>query len=174
MNRRTWVAQALFLFTPIYIAGCSTKTGAIVLNDSQNTNWRGRISVRVGNPDDGAAVVQPARFFSGGFELAGSPHQGELTLLTPLGSVAAKLVWMPGTATLQAGSDSKNFDSLNTMLQEVTGADIPLGSLFGWLRGEQASASGWQVDLSNRASGRVMARRLQPLPQVELRIALEE
>jgi outer membrane lipoprotein LolB len=48
-----------------------------------------------------------------------------------------------------------------------------VAALFGWLQGQTADASGWNADLSRHSEGRVVARRLQPLPTAELRLVFQ-
>jgi outer membrane lipoprotein LolB len=45
--------------------------------------------------------------------------------------------------------------------------------LFAWLRGEAATAPGWQADVSRHAEGRINAQRNDPAPPAQLRIVLE-
>jgi outer membrane lipoprotein LolB len=111
--------------------------------------------------------------FSAGFELTGNAQTGALVLTSPLGSTLAALNWTPHTAVMRANGDSRRFDSLDELLQNATGAAIPIATLFAWLRGDHASAPGWLADLSQLAQGRLMARRATPSPAVELRLVLE-
>jgi outer membrane lipoprotein LolB len=45
-----------------------------------------------------------AQSFSASFELKGKPEQGELSLISPLGSVLGVLRWSPGEAVLDSGN----------------------------------------------------------------------
>ena len=127
-------------------------------------HWSGRLAVQV---DDEAA-----RSFSAGFELQGSAAAGELTLFNPLGNVIAGLRWSAGLATLNNGSDIHQSTSLQTLVRELTGSELPIDALFGWLKGEQVQAAGWQADLSALDKGRITATRHAPAPRTELRIIL--
>ena len=71
------------------------------------------------------------------------------------------------------GWAGRDLASLQALLEAATGARLPVDALFGWLAGADARAAGWQVDLSRRADGRILARRPAPAPAVELRILLE-
>lgn len=127
-------------------------------------HWSGRLAVQV---DDEAS-----QSFSAGFELQGNPDAGELTLLNPLGSIIAKLQWSPGRAMLLNGPEQRESTSLQALVLELTGSDLPIIALFGWLKGEAVQATGWQADLSALDKGRLMATRHTPAPQTILRIAL--
>ena len=56
----------------------------------------------------------------------------------------------------------------------LLGTDIPVTALFGWLDGQALTSEGWQVDLSQRDRGKILARRQAPAPQAELRVVLED
>lgn len=126
--------------------------------------WNGRLALQV---EDAAT-----QSFSAGFELQGRPERGQLTLLNPLGNVMATLEWMPGQAVLVSGQERRTSDSLEALVQDLAGSPIPLTALFGWLRGENVQAAGWQADLGGLADGRIVAQRYSPLPQATLRIVL--
>lgn len=127
-------------------------------------HWSGRLSLQV---EDASA-----QSFSAGFELQGNPDAGALTLFNPLGNIVAELQWTPGSATLNNGSEHRQSPSLQTLVRELTGSELPIAALFAWLKGEQVQATGWQADLSGLDAGRLMATRHQPLPQTVLRIIL--
>ena len=117
---------------------------------------------------------EQAQGFSAGFELKGNPAQGELKLSTPLGTVLGVLRWSPGEAVLQSGNDSKRFSSIDELLEETTGAAVPLEALFDWMNGKNTALNGWQADLSQHANGRITARRTDPAPVADLRIVLSQ
>jgi len=150
---------AVFLF-----AGCAqpvrtSTTGA-------EKTWAGRISMQVQS--------EPAQSFSAGFELKGQAERGELALTSPLGNVLGILRWAPGEALLDSGNGSvQRFYSIDQLMVQATGAALPLPALFAWLAGDNATAAGWSVDLSRQSEGRLTAKRTQPLPVVDLRVALD-
>lgn len=148
-----------------FIAACAQFTPAPGINDSKNTFWSGRL----------ALVVQsePVQQLYGGFELQGSAQVGDLTLLSPLGNALAQVRWNARGAQLKQGAQVQEFDSLDQLMQQLTGAPVPVAALFGWLRGEEATVPGWQADLSRLADGRVNAQRTSPLPSADLRIVLD-
>jgi outer membrane lipoprotein LolB len=122
-------------------------------------------------PDQGLAHDQS---FSAAFELLGEPEHGELQFFTPLGSTMADIHWAPGGAVLKARGESRKFSDLAQLIEEVLGTDVPVTALFAWLAGQTLEADGWQVDLSQRTQGKILARRLSPAPQAELRVILED
>lgn len=131
------------------------------------------MSLKIDAVDPQALGPQQGQFFSASFELTGNANAGQLTLTSPLGSVLAGLNWTESTAQLRANGELRSFNSLDALVFHATGAAIPLASLFSWLAGVEAQAPGWQVDLSRLSNGRLVARRLEPLPTAELRLVLE-
>ena len=113
-----------------------------------------------------------AQSFSAGFELKGNPEAGELMLFNPLGNALARLEWAPGRALLHNGDERRESASLQALVQELTGSDLPVAALFGWLKGEAVQAAGWQADLSGLERGRLTAVRHAPAPQTTLRVIL--
>jgi outer membrane lipoprotein LolB len=127
--------------------------------------WSGRLALQVAD--------KPGQSFSAGFQLKGSAQAGELTLYSPLGGTLAVLSWRPGSATLGSAGEQRQFASLDELVTQVAGDPIPIAALFDWLRGMDTPAAGWRADLSQLASGRVAAKRLQPPPEADLRVVLE-
>lgn len=111
--------------------------------------------------------------FSASFELFGSPEAGELTFFTPLGSTAAAIRWTPDLATLESQGQTRVFAGLGPLIQSLLGTDVPVTALFGWLGGRDLPADGWQVDLAQFEQGKIIAQRLAPLPQAQLRLIVE-
>ncbi len=169
MQRRN-AGLAVALFAIIFIAGCAAPTPASVSNRSERTVWRGRLAVRV--ESDGAKAQ--AQAFAASFELTGNAQTGELTLYTPLGTTAAALSWSAQTALMRTNGDVRSFASLNALLEQAVGAEIPVTALFAWLAGDNMPAPGWNADLSQLAGGRLTARRTDPAPVTELRLVLEK
>ena len=116
---------------------------------------------------------QANQSFSAGFELKGAPQAGELTLTNPLGGTVAVLSWSPGNATLRSNGTTRQFESLEALAQEATGAPLPVASLFDWLAGRPTPVPGWQVDVAQVAQGRLNARRTDPPPPADLRLVFE-
>lgn len=171
--------------TIILIAGCAHVTRTSGINGVTNgsaiavSQYRGRLALKLdpsnsSYPSNSAdAPVQGQSFFAS-FELSGRSEAGELNLYSPLGSTLAKLKWSPRMAILESSGRTQEFASLNDMANQVTGAAVPLASLFSWLAGVDATAAGWETDFSQFSNGRFTARRLVPLPGAELKIILEQ
>lgn len=120
---------------------------------------------------------EPPQSLSGAFVISGNAQTGDLTLSTPLGSILAQLSWTPQQAILKANNDTSYYPSTDALVEQVTGTVLPLAALFDWLAGRDTPAPGWQTDLSllnNPDSQRLIAKRTDPLPTVELRIVLDK
>jgi outer membrane lipoprotein LolB len=115
----------------------------------------------------------PPQNWSASLELQGSAEQGQLVLLSPIGTTLARLSWTPQSALLEQGEDKTASNSLQSLSQRLTGTDLPIAALFEWLAGKAADAPGWQVDLSAHSQGRLTARRNTPAPETVLRILLD-
>lgn len=147
----------------LMLGGCATRSPAV--SASEASGWSGRFSLTVQS--------DPPQSWSAGFELSGSAAAGELQLHSPLGSHLAAVRWSPGDAQLQQGERLTHYPSLDRLTTELGGTALPVAALFDWLRGQQAPVNGWEADLSRRSEGRIVARRLQPLPGAELRLIFE-
>lgn len=160
-----WVALALVALGAL-LAGCASPPRATVPADPVAGPWSGRLALQVQD--------QASQSFSASFELKGSARAGELTLFSPLGNILGLLAWEPGAATLRANGQSRQFESVDAALAQVTGSAIPVAALFDWLRGINTAVPGWRADLSQLGQGRLAAKRLQPLPEADLRVVLEQ
>ena len=154
------------LIAPFFIAGCAHTVPVKGVNDAQNKSWSGRISLQIES--------DPPQAFFAGFELTGQADRGELTLSTPIGSVLGVLRWSPGEATLQSGGDVKRYASVDALLEQTTGAAVPITALFDWLAGINTRLNGWTADLSRQDAGRIEALRSEPAPPTRLRIVLDQ
>lgn len=153
------------LVAPLLLLGCATPPPIVPATGSADGYWRGRLALRI-------ETAEPSAFFAS-FELSGHAESGELLLSTPLGGTLAQLRWTPQQALLRSHGETRSFDSLGALAEEATGTAIPIAALFAWLRGQPATADGWQADLSQLAEGRLLARRSVPAPVAELRLILE-
>ena len=127
--------------------------------------WSGRLSLQVQS--------EPPQSFSGGFEIKGNPSQGELRLNSPLGNTILAARWSPQQATLYSGSETRHYASIDALIEQSTGAALPVAALFDWLVGKDTRSNGWTADLTRQPEGRIQARRINPLPPSELRIMLD-
>jgi outer membrane lipoprotein LolB len=162
--RHTW--HTALCACLLLLAGCASQRvlQSPPADQTQAAYWHGRLSVKV--------FSNPMQAFSANFELTGQPDRGALVLTSPLGTTLAHLQWDEHKATLQANGTQQAYGSLQELAVRVTGADIPVASLFGWLAGQAQDAAGWQADLTELAQGRIQAHHPQAV-QTELKIILD-
>lgn len=144
------------------LVGCATSKPQA---EKAEAFWSGRLSLQLQS--------LPPQNWSASFELQGSADQGQLTLLSPLGTTLARLSWNPEAATLEQGEDKIESHSLQSLSQRVTGTALPIGAIFAWLQGRETASAGWEVDLSALPQGRLSARKTAPAPEALLRILLD-
>jgi outer membrane lipoprotein LolB len=149
----------------LLLGGCATPVVPHAPTAARQSVWTGRMALHV----DGKSNQS----FSASFELRGSAKQGNLTLYTPLGSTLALLSWAPGAATLRTNGETRRFDSVEALAAEATGTPIPVAALFDWLSGVATNVPGWQADLGQLAQGRLHAKRVEPPPAADLRVAFD-
>lgn len=172
------VSIAFALLVSAVLAGCSTPSKRnLPAEDNASSiavqaSYRGRLALKIDSDEAADSGPPKGQSFSAGFELAGNPQTGSLTLTNPLGSVVANLRWSQGTAELQANGARQSFESLDALVKHVTGTVVPVDSLFSWLAGRSAAAAEWQADLSQISKGRLTARRNLP-SKVELKMVIE-
>lgn len=164
-DRRS-VILGLPLIATFLIAGCARKIYPEGPNNAQKKLWTGRISLQIQS--------DPPQAFFAGFELKGHPERGELSLTSPIGNVLGIMRWLPGEAVLDSGGEIKRFASVDALLEQTTGAAIPIAALFDWLKGVNTQHNGWSADLSGLDLGRIVAARGEPAPQTRLRIVLDQ
>lgn len=160
---------AAALLATALLSGCATPPASTASSPLAQPNWRGRLAVRV----EAAPPQEQAQSFAAGFELSGNVDKGSLRLSTPLGNTVASLSWSAQSATLLSNGELRRFDSLDALIRQTVGTEIPVPALFSWLAGDSLQQGGWSADLSQYARGRISARRLQPYPQAELRLVLD-
>lgn len=168
------------------LTGCATQQPSPVADPQQML--AGRLSVVVaGEPADGGTPAA-AQSLSAAFELRGSPQDGSLDLISPLGSVMARARWSPQQASLSSSRGERRYADLASLTRDMLGESLPVDALFDWLRGRpwpaassEATASpaptgftqlGWRVDLSRFGQSIVVAER-QQAPKVMLRARLD-
>ena len=159
---RVWASIWLL----VLLTACATPTPIRSIAQSpSDKQWQGRLSVTVQS--------DPPRNMSAGFSLEGDARQGELNLLSPLGTTLATLQWNPTTTQWFQGSQQRRYDSMAHLTEETTGAALPMGAMFDWLEGKATASPGWQADLSALNQGTLVAKRVSPEPLVVLRIKLD-
>lgn len=162
------------LAATLFIAACAHKQSATDQNSAKDAVqngvltafWAGRISLKVAS--------EPPQAFFAAFELKGRADNGELTLISPLGSILGIMRWSTAEAVLQQGNSIKRFASTDDLLQQATGAAVPISALFDWLAGVDTPTPGWVADLSEQPNGRITATRASPAPLADLRILLDK
>ena len=150
--------------TFFFLAGCAQPLRQTDASAFAGSHWNGRLALTIES--------DPAQSMTAGFELDGSPSQGELQLFSPLGNTLAILTWTPTTASLKHDAQEQTSGSLDDLVAQATGTEIPVRALFGWLSGTRAEVAGWQADLSQLPEGRLQVHRITPTPTVDLRIKL--
>ena len=162
--RRAWLV-AFPTAVALGLAGCAAPRVAQNSALSPDAHWQGRMSVKV--------YGTPVQSFSASFDLQGGPERGQLVLSSALGTTFAEIHWSAHSAELRTSREQKAFESLETLAREVTGAEIPIAGLFGWLKGEAGPSGNWQSDLSDREHGRFTAHTVNAAASAELKIVLD-
>ena len=127
--------------------------------------WQGRLAIKVA----GAAPQS----LSADFALQGDAQTGSLLLLSPLGTAVAQLEWAPGLAQLRQGGSTEQFSSLDGLVLQATGTELPVAALFDWLHGTATEAPSWRVDLQELPQGKLQAWRDDSTAPASLWILLE-
>jgi outer membrane lipoprotein LolB len=148
----------------LLLGGCASQRTPPDTTTANESHWQGRLAVKV--------FSKPVQAFSANFDLQGRPAKGALVLSSPMGTTLASMQWDAQSATLIANGQMQQFDSLQDLALQATGADIPVASLFAWLDGRAEAVPGWQVDLSELPDGRLQAQHTEEV-QSELKIILE-
>jgi outer membrane lipoprotein LolB len=159
-ERRAWLG--LLSLGLLSLVGCATPRTP---PSDPTAFWSGRLALQLQST--------PPQNWSAGFELQGSAEQGQLVLLSPIGTTLARLSWTPQAALLEQGQDRTESSSLQSLSQRLTGTELPIAALFEWLGGKASDVPGWQVDLSAHPQGRLTARKNTPAPEAVLRILLD-
>ncbi len=73
---------------------------------------------------------------------------------------------------MRANGEIRHFESLDELLREVVGTELPVSALFAWVAGERKGTNGWSADLTDYRRGRIKARRQDPTPAAELNLVL--
>lgn len=122
-----------------------------------------------------SVVIQtdPIQQMIADFELEGDAQQGELRLFGPFGSSIAVLQWEPGRAVLIEGERRRVVRSIDWLIERVTGAALPVALIFDWLVGRPVRSDDWEVAPRDKPNAPLRATRLQPLPRIELTLAIK-
>lgn len=166
---KAWFSGWLCVATLLLAAGCASPPSATPMTVSATDQtgsgpWSGRLSLQVDS--------EPPQGFHAGFELLGNAQTGELRLYSPLGSALASAQWDAGSALLLRGDEWHSYPDIESLTAALTGAALPVATLFEWLQGRATEVPGWSVELGP-SDGRVRARRLEPAPSATLRLILD-
>lgn len=157
--RRLVLCASVFL-----MVGCTTLSPREAPGKAP-TAWSGRLSMQL--------QTEPPKTFYASFELEGAAQAGELRLYDPLGGTLAVLSWNAQAATLRQAGQIRESESLDVLVREVVGAEVPLRVLFDWLAGVAVEVAGWQVEGVQGSDRRLHIRRSQPVPGVDLLLKLD-
>jgi outer membrane lipoprotein LolB len=164
--------KAASLLLAALLTACATRPAA---PDYLN----GRLALRVE-----AHEGQASRSFAAPFELQGDANAGQFSLLTPLGTTAARAAWRPGQALLSNEAGQTSYPDLDSLAADMLGQALPMAALLDWLRGRPWPGAphhptdagfeqlGWQINTRAKSDGHIEARRDTP-PVVTVRIRLE-
>ena len=81
--------------------------------------------------------------------------------------------WTAQSARLVLGSKVQEASSLESLVFQLTGTQLPTAALIDWLSGKPSPAEGWNVDVSEWHLRRLVLERVQPAPRTVLRLAFE-
>jgi outer membrane lipoprotein LolB len=81
--------------------------------------------------------------------------------------------WTPLEAVLEEAGKTRKFSHIDALIEQSTGAALPVAALFDWLHGKPGQQQGWRADLGQLPQGRISAQRSKPLPRADLRIVLD-
>jgi outer membrane lipoprotein LolB len=153
----------------VLLAACSHAPRHVAVDPANPVavgHWEGRLTLRI--------AKNPPEQFSTAFAMTGRPEQGQLSLLSPLGTTLAMVRWNPQGASLQQGAEVQQFASMDILTQRLTGASLPLPHLMAWLDRSGPAVAGWNIQAEALTSGRrLLAERLEPLPALQLTVLLD-
>ena len=164
MNRAFCVWRRTGAVFALALLNACANNAPLQTRTPDEAHWQGKLAVRV--------FSKPPQAFFANFDLQGKPSQGELVLTSPLGTTVARMRWDETNATLEAQGGQRSFSSVQELARQVTGADLPVTSLFAWLQGIDESVPGWQADLQDAPNGRISAKHIEEV-QSEVKIILE-
>jgi outer membrane lipoprotein LolB len=116
---------------------------------------------------------QPAKGLSLGFFFNGHAQEGQLDLMTLLGSQMARVEWRADEAWLINEKGRRRFDSIESLAWEALGEALPLSALIQWMQGHPApfmpydagpdnatfGQLGWHIDTHELAVKKLTAQR---------------
>jgi outer membrane lipoprotein LolB len=138
------------------------------VSTAEQQSLQGQLSIKLQ-----AFQGQEAKGISLGFFFNGGAQGGQLDLMTPMGSQVAQVRWTPADAWLQTEQGERHFNTLGELSEQVLGEPLPLAALMHWVQGRAApdlatpthttaqsfEQSGWQIDTTDIAIGKLNAQR---------------
>jgi len=152
-------------FTPAAIPAANNQVVEVQAETAAPAFKAGRFSLQIDS--------QPPQSFISSFDLTGGWPEGMLNIYNPLGLQMARLEWTAQSARLVLGSKVQEASSLESLVLQLTGTQLPTAALIDWLGGKPSPAEGWNVDVSEWHLRRLVLERVQPAPRTVLRLAFE-
>ena len=178
-NRLLWLCVSSIFF----LGACTSRTASTQTYTPAPANPETSQVVSVQVPPDAPAFKagrfalqidsEPPQSFITSFDLTGGWPEGTLNIYNPLGMQMARVEWTAQSARLLQGRQVREAASLERLVLELTGAQLPTAALVDWLAGKPTPAEGWNVDVSEWHLRRLVLERVQPAPRTVLRIAFE-
>lgn len=183
---RAWVILALC----VLVAACSSVPKSPLAPADSDVVRNGRFAITVTESDGQQQAVQ------GGFSWYDDNQRYQLDLMSPLGSVQARVEGRPGYATLtKADGTVYQADNPDALAEIALGGPIPVSYLRDWIRGQADAAvvtdvqrdelnrpvafmqDDWQVRLSRydaKGPGLVVLQRIEPGRRIAVRLAVDQ
>lgn len=152
-------------FTPTPNSAATTQVVEVQAEVTAPAFKAGRFSLQVDS--------QPPQSFISSFDLTGGWPNGVLNIYNPLGMQMARVEWTAQSSRLAMGSQVREAASLESLILQLTGTQLPTAALIDWLGGKPSPAEGWNVDVSEWHLRRLVLERVQPAPRTVLRLAFE-
>jgi outer membrane lipoprotein LolB len=152
-------------FTPATTAAANHPVVEVQAETAAPAFKAGRLSLQIDS--------QPPQTFIAAFDLTGGWAEGMLNIYNPLGLQMARVEWTAESARLVLGSKVQEASSLESLVFQLTGTQLPTAALIDWLSGKPSPAEGWNVDVSEWHLRRLVLERVQPAPRTVLRLAFE-
>lgn len=145
----------------------SAGTGEPFSHDRNVTSVTGRLGIQF--------IDQPLLPVHLGFSLQGNRTNGHLFLETPLGTTLAAVYWSPDQAWVVKGDTKQVFGSIDALLRQELGSELPLEGLFDWINGKNSDALNWSQWLiqDNQPQRRLSVITQAPAPAVRMTILLD-
>lgn len=189
---RSGVRASLAAMLLAALAACQTAPPKPILSPSaltagrtQMLQWQGHFSIKLGPWGQQGNEGQSFTFY-----LQSDDQNGELDLMTPLGTQLAQVIWTPGGTRIESAQGTQHYTSLSELSEQLLGEDVPLQALPHWLQGlpspdlphatvladhtgfEQA---GWAISAQGLPEGKLQATREQTATQrhITIKVRLE-